>query len=100
MEKPFFKKLFEFVQRHQYTIVLVLFILVITVASDNSLVRRASVRREIRSLKGQIERLKQEMEHNRRVLLEMSNDSLIIEHVARERFNMHKPDEDVFIEPR
>ncbi len=98
MEKPFFGKLFEFLQKHQYTIVLVLFVLVITVASDNSLVRRASVRREIRSLKGQIERLEQEMEQNRKVLLEMSNDSLIIEHLARERFYMHKSDEVVFIE--
>lgn len=98
MEKPFIRKLLEFVEKHQYLIVLVLFVLVITVASDNSLVRRAAVRREIRSLKGQIERLDKEMTHDQEVLLELSSDSMIMEHLARERYNMQKPDEDVFIE--
>lgn len=100
MEKPFMRNLFDFIGKHQYLIVLVLFVLVITVANDNSLVRRAAVRSEIRSLKGQIERLDREMTHDREMLEELSSDSMIIEHLARERYNMQKPDEDVFIEQK
>lgn len=100
MEKPFMRNLFDFFEKHQYLIVLVLFVLVITVANDNSLVRRAAVRSEIRSLKGQIERLDREMTHDREMLEELSSDSMIIEHLARERYNMQKPDEDVFIEQK
>ncbi|MCQ2057101.1 MAG: septum formation initiator family protein [Bacteroidaceae bacterium] len=94
------RNLLDFIGKHQYLIVLVLFVLVITVANDNSLVRRAAVRSEIRSLKGQIERLDREMTHDREMLEELSSDSMIIEHLARERYNMQKPDEDVFIEQK
>lgn len=98
MEKPFFRGLTDFIGRHEYVIVLILFLLVITVASENSLVRRVSVRSEIRSLRTQIERLEREMSHDREVLQELSSDSMIMEHLARERYNMQRPDEDVFIE--
>ena len=98
MEKPFFRGLTDFIGRHEYVIVLILFLLVITVASENSLVRRVSVRSEIRSLRAQIERLEREMSHDREVLQELSSDSMIMEHLARERYNMQRPDEDVFIE--
>lgn len=98
MEKPFFRGLADFIGRHEYVIVLILFLLVITVASENSLVRRVSVRSEIRSLRTQIERLEREMSHDREVLQELSSDSMIMEHLARERYNMQRADEDVFIE--
>ena len=59
MDNGFLPKLKEFLSKYKYWIVLALFLLVILVASDNS---------------------------------------LVIDRIARERYNMHREDEDLFIE--
>lgn len=98
MDNPFFQKLTDFFSKYKYIIVLVLFLVITGVASDNSLIRRVAVRREIRGLQQQLQELDETRQANEEILLDLNNDSVIIEHLAREKYNMHRADEDVFIE--
>lgn len=98
MESSFIRKLIDFISAYKYWIVAGLFLLIVTVGSENSLIRRAAVRHEIRVLEQQKAHIEEEMSRDREILKELSSDSLILEHLARERYNMQRADEDVFIE--
>lgn len=98
MKNDFLQKLWSFIGRHKYLIVLVLFLVVIFAASDNSLIRRYAQKREIRALQEQIRIITEQKESDEALLEDLSNDSLIIDRIAREKFNMRRQDEDVFIE--
>ena len=96
MDNGFLPKLKEFLGKYKYWIVLALFLLVILVASDNSRVKRQ--KREIRSLQEQLRESAEQKRQNELMLNELNNDSLVIDRIARERYNMHREDEDLFIE--
>lgn len=98
MDNGFLPQLKAFLGRHKYWIVLVLFLLVILVASDNSLVKRMVQKREIRALQEQLQQSTEQKRRNEQTLNELSNDSLVIDRIAREKYNMHREDEDLFIE--
>lgn len=98
MENGFLPALRAFIGRHKYIIVLVLFLIVILVADDNSLVRRLAQKREIRALQEELRITSERKRQNEILLQDLSNDSLIIDHIARERYGMRREDEDVFIE--
>ena len=98
MDNGFLPQLKVFLGKYKYWIVFVLFLLVILVASDNSLVKRIVQKREIRSLQEQLQQSADQKRQNEQMLNELSNDSLVIDRIARERYNMHTADEDVFIE--
>ncbi|MBQ0094547.1 MAG: septum formation initiator family protein [Bacteroidaceae bacterium] len=98
MENGFLGQLKSFTGRHKYLIVAVLFLLVILVASDNSMIRRIAQKREIRALQQQLDEYSRQNDRNMQILDELNDDSLIIDRLARERFGMSRDDEDVFIE--
>ena len=98
MDNGFLPQLKVFLGKYKYWIVLVLFLLVILVASDNSLVKRVVQKREIRSLQEQLRESAEQKHRNELMLNELNNDSLVIDRIARERYNMHREDEDLFIE--
>lgn len=98
MENGFLVRLKAFTARHKYLIVAVLFLLVILVASDNSMLRRIAQKREIRALQQQLDDLSKQNGQNMLMLDELNDDSLIIDRLAREKYNMSRDDEDVFIE--
>lgn len=98
MDNGFLPKLKEFLGKYKYWIVLALFLLVILVASDNSLVKRLVQKREIRSLQEQLRESAEQKHQNELMLNDLNNDSLVIDRIARERYNMHREDEDLFIE--
>lgn len=98
MENGFLGQLKSFTSRHKYLIVAVLFLLVILVASDNSMIRRIAQKREIRALQQQLDEYSRQNDRNMQILDELNDDSLIIDRLARERFGMSRDDEDVFIE--
>ncbi|MBO4560493.1 MAG: septum formation initiator family protein [Bacteroidaceae bacterium] len=100
MENGFLQILKEFIRRNKYWIVLVLFLLIIVVASDNSLVKRVVQKREIRALQEQIDEYATLKRENETLLNDLNNDSLIIDRIAREKYNMHREDEDLFLESR
>ncbi|MBO4269045.1 MAG: septum formation initiator family protein [Bacteroidaceae bacterium] len=98
MENGFLPALKAFIGRHKYIIVLVLFLIVILVADDNSLVRRLAQKREIRALQEELRETAERKRQDEILLQDLSNDSLIIDHIARERYGMRREDEDVFME--
>lgn len=98
MDNGFLPQLKAFLGRYKYLIVLCLFLLVILVASDNSLIKRMVQKREIRALQEQLRESADQKRRNEQTLNELSNDSLVIDRIAREKYNMHREDEDLFIE--
>jgi len=98
MDSNLFDRIKEFVGRHRYTIVLVLFLLIIVVIDENSLINRIAQKREMIALKQQIEEYSEQMAHDEAILRELSDDSLVLDRLAREKYNMKRDDEDVFIE--
>ncbi len=100
MDNGFLPQLKVFLGRYKYWIVLGLFLLVILVASDNSLVKRMVQKREIHALQEQLRESAEQKRQNEQTLKELSNDSLVIDRIAREKYNMHREDEDLFLESR
>lgn len=98
MDNGFLPQLKVFLGRYKYWIVLALFLLVIVVASDNSVVKRVKQKLEIRALQEQLRESAEQKRQNEQLLNELNNDSLVIDRIARERYNMHREDEDLFIE--
>lgn len=100
MDNGFLPQLKVFIGKYKYWIVLGLFLLVILVASDNSLVKRMVQKREIHALQEQLRESTEQKRLNEQMLNELSNDSLVIDRIAREKYNMHREDEDLFLESR
>jgi len=98
MDNGFLPQLKMFMAKYKYWIVLALFLLVMLVASDNSLVKRVVQKREIRSLQEQLRESTEQKNRNELMLNDLNNDSLVIDRIARERYKMHREDEDLFIE--
>ena len=98
MDNGFLPRLRLFLGRYKYWIVLVLFLVVILVASDNSLVKRMVQKREIRALQEQLQQSAEQKRQNELMLNDLNNDSLVIDRIAREKYNMHREDEDLFLE--
>ena len=98
MDNGFLPQLKALLGRYKYLIVLALFLVVILVASENSLVKRLVQKREIRALQEQLRESAEQKRQNELMLNDLNNDSLVIDRIARERSNMHREDEDLFIE--
>ena len=98
MDNGFLPQLKVFLGRYKNWIVLVLFLVVILVASDNSLVKRMVQKREIRALQEQLQQSAEQKRQNELMLNDLNNDSLVIDRIAREKYNMHREDEDLFLE--
>lgn len=89
--------LWAFIGRHKYLITLVLFAIFIGFFDENSLLRRAGYMREESRLRDEIERYRHEYEENTERLNELMVDSGAIERIAREKYFMKKPDEDIYV---
>jgi len=98
MDNGFLPQFKGFIGRYKYWIVLVLFLLIVLVASENSMVKRVVQKREIHELQEQLRRSSEQKQQNEMMLNELSNDSLVIDRIAREKYNMHREDEDLFLE--
>ena len=89
--------IWSFFRRHKYWVVTIAFIVIIGVLDENSLMRRAMHKYEIAELKSEIERYTEQFEEDSRRLEELDNNPEAIEKIAREKYLMKRPDEDVYI---
>ena len=89
--------IWAFFRRHKYWVVTIAFIVIIGVLDENSLMRRAMHKYEIAELKSEIERYTEQFEEDSRRLEELDNNPEAIEKIAREKYLMKRPDEDVYI---
>ena len=89
--------LWSFVRKHKYLITLALFAVIIGFLDENSVVRRLGYAREESRLRDEIEKYRKEYEENTERLNELAVDSGAIERIAREKYLMKKPNEDIYV---
>lgn len=86
-----------FVCKNKYLITIVAFVVIVGFLDENSFMRRLGYTREEMLLRSEIERYKKEYDENTRRLNELAVDSGAIERIAREKYLMKKPNEDIFV---
>lgn len=89
--------LWNFIGRHKYIITLVIFGIIIVFLDENSLIQRARHKDEIKTLKNEINKYRVQFEEDTERLKEITNNPEALEKIAREKYLMKKPDEDIFI---
>lgn len=89
--------LWAFAGKHKYLITLVVAVVIIGFLDQNSLLRRYGYMREEHRLRDEIEKYRQEFEKSTERLNELMADSGAIERIARERYFMKKPNEDIYV---
>lgn len=90
-------KIWLHIRRHKYLVTLGVFLLVIGVIDDNSLIHRFQNRRQIHELNKEIERYRKQYEEDSRMLKEITSNPKELEKVAREKYLMKQENEDVYI---
>ena len=83
--------IWNFICRRKYLITVVAFAVII------GLVRRLGYKREISLLKEEIEKYRMDYEENTKRLNEISTNPDAIEQIAREKYLMKKPNEDIYV---
>ena len=81
--------IWEFICRRKYLITIVAFAVIIVFLDENSLLRRLGYEREISQLKEEIEKYRADYEEN--------TNPDAIEQIAREKYLMKKPNEDIYV---
>lgn len=89
--------LWLFVRRHKYLITVGVFAVIIVFLDENSIIRRVKYAHEEQVLRDEIEKYRNEYEQSTERLGELAVDSGAIERVARERYLMKKPNEDIYV---
>lgn len=82
---------------NKYFLTLAGFVIVVGFLDENSMVQRLQYMQEERVLRSEIERYRKEYEESTARLNELAADSGAIERVAREKYLMKKPNEDIFV---
>ncbi len=91
------KDIWAAIGQHKYTVTIVGFLLIICFLDQNNLMLRLRHQRQIRELKSEIEQYEALRDESIRGLQELANDSNNLERIAREKYGMHLPNEEVFI---
>ena len=89
--------IWRFICRRKYLISVVAFAVIIGFLDENSLFRRLAYEREISQLKEEIEKYRADYEENTKRLNELNSNPDAIEQVAREKYLMKKPNEDIYV---
>ena len=89
--------IWSFICRRKYLITDVAFAVLIGFLDENSLFRRLAYEREISQLKEEIEKYRADYEENTKRLNELNSNPDAIEQVAREKYLMKKPNEDIYV---
>ena len=89
--------IWSFICRRKYLITVVAFAVIIGFLDENSLFRRLAYEREISQLKEEIEKYRADYEENTKRLNELNSNPDAIERVARKKYLMKKPNEDIYV---
>ena len=85
--------IWNYIRRHKYMITVLIFIVVIGFLDENSLIQRVKHRSEISALNSEIEKYRKQYEEDK----ELTTNPEALEKIAREKYLMKKPDEDIFV---
>ena len=89
--------IWEFIGKHKYLITVWAFAAIIGFLDENSAIRRIGYTREISRLQSEIEKYRADYEENTKKLNELSSNPDAIEQIAREKYLMKKPNEDIYV---
>ena len=87
--------IWNYIRRHKYMITVLIFIVVIGFLDENSLIQRVKHRSEISALNS--EKYRKQYEEDTEKLKELTTNPEALEKIAREKYLMKKPDEDIFV---
>ncbi|MGL5938726.1 MAG: FtsB family cell division protein [Phocaeicola sp.] len=87
----------NYARRHKYLVTLLSFLFIIVFVDDHNLIRRARQQKEIRELTSEIERYKRLYDADTQTLKELTTNPDGLEKIAREKYLMKKPNEDIYI---
>ena len=82
---------------HKYLITIAAFLVIIVFLDENSLIQRAKHQQEINTLNSEITKYRKQFEEDTEKLKELTNNPEAMEKIAREKYLMKKPNEDIFI---
>ena len=82
---------------NKYVVTLAAFGILIVFVDENSIIRRMSYAQEETHLRKEINRYRKEYEESTQLLNELAVDPGAIERIAREKYLMKKPDEDIYV---
>lgn len=89
--------IWNYIRRHKYMITVLIFIVVIGFLDENSLIQRVKHRSEISALNSEKEKYRKQYEEDTEKLKELTTNPEALEKIAREKYLMKKPDEDIFV---
>ena len=87
----------NYIRQHKYLITIVAFLVIIVFLDENSLIQRNKHRQEINALTAEIEKYRKQYEEDTETLKELMNNPQVLEKIAREKYKMKKPNEDIFV---
>ena len=91
------KKIWEVIKGHKYFITVLGFLLIICFLDQSNLMLRLRHQYQIRELRKEIDHYTLIRDESVKGLQELANDSNNLERIAREKYGMHLPYEEVFI---
>ncbi len=90
-------KVWNCIRKHKYMATTIIFVIIILFLDENNWMRRAKNKYEIHVLQNEIEYYRNIYERDTERLEELQASPYGIEKVARERYLMKTPDEDIYI---
>ena len=89
--------IWTYIRKHKYLITIAAFLVIIVFLDENSLIQRAKHQQEINTLNSEIQKYRKQYEEDTEKLKELNNNPEAMEKIAREKYLMKKPNEDIFI---
>ncbi|MBQ7361939.1 MAG: septum formation initiator family protein [Bacteroidaceae bacterium] len=85
------------ISKHKYLFVTIAFLVIIVFLDENNMMKHIQNQREIAALESEKAELQEQYDELTSKLEELEADPVLIEKIARERYGMHKADEEIFI---
>lgn len=86
-----------FMCRHKYLLTVLFIALIVGVVDEDSFLNRHPRRQRIKTLQQEIASYKRQYDEADSKILELENNPKAVEKIARERYRMKRPGEDVFV---
>ena len=87
----------NYIRRYKYPGAILVFLLIVGLLDENSLYTRYQRQIEIGNLRREIDKYQTQFETESALLEALENDPEAVERMARERYYMKRPNEDVFV---
>ncbi|MBR5335824.1 MAG: septum formation initiator family protein [Bacteroidaceae bacterium] len=87
----------KWIGNHKYLSVTLAFLAIIIIFDENSLLKHIQHQREILGLKSELNELRTEHDIIVKKIKELKDDTAAIEKIARDKYDMHLDNEEVFI---